>query len=69
MPEVYYELLYSLGNGESYRNLYDPTDVEIDFSDTFVRVYDKYTGKMSGAYNKDYVIAVRLIEEEEEEDG
>lgn len=65
---MFYEVMYCAGDGTYRGENFSPEDVELDLDENYVRVYDKESGALCGAYNKDYVIAVRLVIEEEDDE-
>lgn len=68
MPDVYYELLFCTGTGEYRAEYKRPEEVEFQLDENYVKVFQKETGLLSSVYNKDFVIAVRLVEEEGEDE-
>lgn len=63
---VKYEILYTFGV-ELCRETYNVEDTVVNADEDYVSVIDRETESVVGLYNKDFVVAVNLIAEEDED--
>lgn len=63
---VKYEILYTFGV-DLCRETYECENTVINADEEWVSATDRDTGAVVGLYNKDFVVAVNLIAEEDED--